>query len=178
MYYAPTFFYRVKLLDRQLLVKKFFFDSPSKKKFLRLKIFENFAWKKFRPTKSGVWGCESAPSFRSQNPIIYLFQPPEYCSHITSLSKRWFLPLLFPLRKWPKNDHFFKQTANVWYYGGFKAYMVGFCEWKLGALLHPQTSDFVGRNFFQAKFSKIFKRKKIFGRWVEQKFFHQKLPIE
>ena len=36
---------------------------------------------------------------------------------------------------------------------------MGFCERKLGALWHPHTPDFVGRNFFQAKFSKIFKRK-------------------
>ena len=70
MSYGPNVSYGVKLLNRHLFVKKFFFDSPSFKKFLRLKIFENFAWKNFRPTKSGIWRCSSAPSFRPQNPII------------------------------------------------------------------------------------------------------------
>ena len=40
--------------------------------------------------------------------------------------------------------------------------MVGFCERKLGELLHLHTPDFVGRNFQKAKISKIFKRKNFF----------------
>ena len=40
--------------------------------------------------------------------------------------------------------------------------MVGFCERKLGALLHLRTPDFVGRIFREAKISKISKRKMFF----------------
>ena len=40
--------------------------------------------------------------------------------------------------------------------------MVGFCERKLGALLHLHVPDFVGRIFREAKISKIFKRKNFF----------------
>lgn len=40
--------------------------------------------------------------------------------------------------------------------------MVGFCEPKLGTLLHLYTQDFVGRNFQKTKILKIFKRKTFF----------------
>ena len=74
MPHVQDFFYRVKLLDRHLFAKIFFFNLPSKKNFLRLKIFENFAWKNFRPTKSGFWGAgarrvfdHKTPSYTSSN---------------------------------------------------------------------------------------------------------------
>ena len=48
---------------------------------------------------------------------------------------------------------------------------MGFCERELGALLHPHTPDFGGRNFFQAKFSKTFKLKKMFLEGSRKMFF-------
>ena len=54
-----------------------------------------------------------------------------------------------------------------------------FCERKLGALLHLHIPDFVGRKFFQAKFSKIFKRKNFLKEGEsKKKFFYEKMPIE
>ena len=55
---------------------------------------------------------------------------------------------------------------------------MGFCERRVG-VLHLHTPDFVGRNFFQAKFSKIFKRENFFEEGEsKKKFFHEKMPIE
>ena len=51
---------------------------------------------------------------------------------------------------------------------------MGFCERKLGALLHLHIPDFVGRKFFQAKFSKIFKRKNFLKEGESKKNFFTK----